>query len=107
MRTIHKYALPTVQAKFSLDLPTHYRILCIGTQPPRGLGAARPVSVLWAEVDPEALVESTQFYWVPTGGDVPKNACYIGTVQLPTSMDELVLHLYRARPEEPLTPTDD
>lgn len=67
----------------SVDLPIDCRILHVGEQG----GNIR----LWAAVDPDRRCSRRKFNILPTGGRIPGNSTFIGTVQME---DGLVWHIF-------------
>ena len=86
MNRIYKYSFE-VTDRLILELPEGARILDVQAQ------FDKPV--LWAMVDPEALLEKRHFCLVGTGHPAPEGCIYIGTFQI--FDDRFVGHLF----EEP------
>lgn len=88
MITIYKYPLKVIGYQ-ELTLPPLTKILCVKNQ--------REDICLWAEVDTDLDASIiTPIFIVGTGHPVPEAALeYIGTVQMESSIGELVWHVYR------------
>lgn len=85
-RVIHKYVLPIVPDRFTFWLPSDFRFLDLQVQ--------QGAPVVWADVWPQATLIERRFQWVQTGQTAPEQAEYLGTVQLESLLQSLVLHLY-------------
>jgi hypothetical protein len=72
MNTIWKYPVPLADS-FVLNMPKDATPLHVDVQ--------RGAPCLWALVDTSAPNEERTFRLVGTGGDVPRDTCYVGTFQ--------------------------
>ena len=82
-RKVFKYSLKTtLDAAQERFLPEGANIVHVGIQ--------GETTCLWAEVDERAQPQSRLFHIFGTGQDIPENAAYRGTVQMPP----FVWHIY-------------
>jgi hypothetical protein len=86
MTTIWKFRVD-LSDWFDLTMPTGATPLTLQMQ------AGEPH--LWAEVNPDAPLETVRFRVVGTGHPVPADTRYVGTWQ----QDQFVWHLYQDTPE--------
>lgn len=82
MKTIHKYVLTPTQT----NVPTFERARFLHVNDQHGQ------VTLWAEVNTLERECVRDVHVVPTGGDVPAGAEYVGTVLLQAGL--LVFHVY-------------
>ena len=78
---IFKYIIPILN-HFSISIPIDAKILT--------LQLLELSPVIWIEVNPVYKRTLRYFQFIPTGGKIPQNSIYIGTIQT----EELVYHLY-------------
>jgi len=88
MKTIYKYSIPLLAAKFDVDLPVGAMILSFQIQD--------KVPCIWAMIDKKATIEQRHFRIYGTGWPIEKipkdlNLHYIGTIQ---TNGGLVWHLF-------------
>ncbi len=90
MRTIWRFALP-VEDRPELEMPEGARVLAVGPCRQPSSWMTEPLD-LWAEVDPDAPLETRRFFVVGTGNPLPWIARrYIGTVPAEPG---LIWHVY-------------
>ncbi len=95
---VYKYEIPapsTFGKPSGVAMPQDAKILAVGSQMDNrgGTIADEELIFLWAEVNTKAKVQDHEFYVVPTGGTVPDDTQWVGTVQFRT--EPLVFHIYR------------
>lgn len=71
MKTVWKFPIPDVYNQIVVAMPTGARILSVAVQ--------NGGPVLWACVDTTEPMFARSFAVVPTGGEVPSEACFVGT----------------------------
>ena len=68
--TIWKFSFKALPLQ-EFNIPYGARLLHVGSQ--------QDVPTLWVAVNPEQPLESRRFWIVGTGGEIPRDATYVGT----------------------------